>query len=55
MSTLAPMVTKVLKRPPTHWMNDDLRNAMKDQDEPQSTLEIDRHFFYNKDIKQRVL
>lgn len=38
----APMVTKVVKRPPTPWMNDELRNAIKDRNETQSRLKDDR-------------
>ena len=38
----APTETKVVKRPPTPWMNDDLRNAIKDRNEAQSRLKDDR-------------
>ncbi len=38
----APMVTKVVKRPPTPWMNDELRNAIKDRNETQIRLKDDR-------------
>ncbi len=38
----APMVTKVMNRQPTPWMNDDLRNAMKDRNSAQRRLKDDR-------------
>ncbi len=40
------MVTKVVKRPPTPWMNDKLRNAIKDRNETQSRLKDDRQNSY---------
>ena len=38
----APMETKVVTRPPTPWMNDKLRNAIKYRNEAQSRLKDDR-------------
>ncbi len=50
----APMKTKVVKRPPTPWMNDELRNAIKDRNEAQVGLKMtDKIVFYNKNIKQK--
>ncbi len=54
LDTCAPMETKVMKRPPTPSMNDELRHAIKDRNEAQSRLKDDRqHSFYNKNIKQK--
>lgn len=38
----APMVTKVVKRPPTPWMNGELQNAIRHRNETQIRLKDDR-------------
>ncbi len=43
LDACAPIVTKEIKRPFAHWMNDDLRTAMKIRNNAQSNLKADRH------------
>ena len=42
IDSIAPMVTKLVRRPPAPWMNENLKTAIKERDHTRSNLKTDR-------------
>lgn len=43
LDTCAPLVTRQLTRPPAPWLTDDIRSVMKERDELQKNLKLNRY------------